>query len=361
MKEPLCFLQSGFFFLRTAEGQGILANFAMAVLHGTEISHMAIIDKDIEKAAALLLQNQVVAIPTETVYGLAGNALNEEAVSRIYQVKNRPATNPLIMHIKGKEEIDTYAHDVPQVIYDLADRFWPGPLTVLLPKRSVVPDTTTSGSDKVALRMPGHPLTLELLKSLPFPLAAPSANPFGYISPTRPEHVQQQIGERIEMILDGGACESGVESTIVGVEGDTVLIYRLGYITADDIKRVLPEGYQVALNTDSKPVAPGMLPYHYSPNTPLFLFDDIAEVRNKLTNDRTGLIRFSHATAGHQPQVVLSQKGDLKEAARKLYASLIDLDDRKLAAIYCERFPETGLGHTLNERLQKASSKKPDS
>src|SRR5882672_5472348 len=199
---------------------------------------MAEIGKDIAKAATLLRQGKLVAIPTETVYGLAGNALNVEAVTRIFAAKNRPYFDPLIVHVPYPSSAGEYAERIPGKALDLMEQFWPGPLTVLLSKKNIVPDLVTAGLDRVGLRCPDHPMTLALLQSLPFPLAAPSANPFGYVSPTSPHHVNDQLGNEIEYILDGGECKVGVESTIVGFEDDTPTIYRLGGLQVEAIESI---------------------------------------------------------------------------------------------------------------------------
>jgi L-threonylcarbamoyladenylate synthase len=187
-----------------------------------------IIGEIIQEAKSFLLDGNIVAIPTETVYGLAGNALDPAAVLQIFTAKERPAFDPLIVHISSIDKVELYAHSIPSQAYDLMHEFWPGPLTIVLPKNSIIPDIVTSGLDTVGLRIPNHPTTIKLLKQLDFPLAAPSANPFGYISPTSAQHVFDQLGGKIPYILDGGICDVGVESTIVGFENDKCLIYRLG-------------------------------------------------------------------------------------------------------------------------------------
>jgi L-threonylcarbamoyladenylate synthase len=214
---------------------------------------MAEIGRDIEKAKSLLMQGDLVAIPTETVYGLAGNALDPEAVALIFETKNRPSFDPLILHTSSIGRVEDFVSSFPEKLKILAESFWPGPLTLLLPRKSVVPDLVTSGLDRVAVRVPKHPLTLALLESLDFPLAAPSANPFGYISPTRPEHVEAQLGEKIPYILDGEACDVGLESTIVGLEEDEIVIYRLGGLEISAIEKLVGR-------SKSKITAPAILP-----------------------------------------------------------------------------------------------------
>ena len=190
---------------------------------------MAEVGVDIERAAAFLSKGQLVAIPTETVYGLAGNALDVKAVSSIFETKNRPSFDPLILHVASLEQISPFVSEFPEKLKRLAEAFWPGPLTVLLARKASVPDLVTSGLDRVAVRVPNHPLTLALLVQLDFPLAAPSANPFGYISPTQAGHVDAQLGTQIPYILDGGVCAVGLESTIVGMEGEQVVSCNRAY------------------------------------------------------------------------------------------------------------------------------------
>lgn len=319
---------------------------------------MAAIGKNVLRASRLLTGGKLVAIPTETVYGLAANALDPYAVSEIFRVKERPHFNPLIIHIGSAAELDKYVTALPPVAEKLIAAFWPGPLTLLLPKKEVVPDIVTAGLPHVAVRVPEHPLTLELLQLLDFPLAAPSANPFCYISPTWTEHVQQQIGDKIPYILDGGPCRAGVESTIVGFEGNTPVVYRLGALTPEDIAAVVGE---VKLHQENEllPLSPGMLPYHYSPKTSLYLTGQVEMLLKMFDYATTGLITFSKPIAGfpQERQVVLSPDGDLQEAASNLYAALHQLDAMNLTQIIAERLPESGLGKTMNERLKKAAAK----
>lgn len=197
---------------------------------------MTYIGKDIETAVALLENNKVIAIPTETVYGLAGNALNPCVVNKIYEIKKRPLTNPLIIHLHDTIHINKYVKNIPAIAKKLAEHFWPGALTLLLPKNHLIPDIVTAGLPHVAIRIPSHPTTIKLLRQLDFPLAAPSANPFGYISPTTAEHVKKQLFGKIFYILDGGPCTLGLESTIVGFDNDTPVIYRVGSISPEAIR-----------------------------------------------------------------------------------------------------------------------------
>ncbi len=319
---------------------------------------MAETGKDITKAALILTNGGIVAIPTETVYGLGGNALDEKTVAAIFSAKGRPAYNPLIVHIAGGGELNKYVTAVPAVAEKLIERFWPGPLTLLLPKKEIIPNLVTAGLLDVGMRVPNHPLTIELLQMLPFPLAAPSANPFGYISPTSPAHVEQQIGQKIPYILDGGICSQGVESTVVGFDKNTPVVYRLGAITIEELTKVAGPIFLYNKTTDAPP-SPGMLPYHYSPLTPLYLTSNLHDMVQNFLPSETGVITFHSHIRGYPDNhiVILSSKASIREAARNLYSALHQLDALHLKRIIAERFPDYGLGKTLNDRLVKASMK----
>jgi L-threonylcarbamoyladenylate synthase len=312
-----------------------------------------IISSSVEQAKALLEQGQLVAIPTETVYGLAANALDKTAVIEIFNAKQRPSFDPLIIHIGNTSEVSRYASRIPANAQKLMDAFWPGPLTVVLPKQEIVPDEVTSGLDTVGIRMPNHTLTLQLLNQLDFPLAAPSANPFGYISPTTPQHVFDQLQNKIPMILDGGPCEIGVESTIVGFEGELPVIYRLGGLTLEDICKVCGE-IKVEVNSSSDPKAPGMLKSHYAPKKPLKIITDDFNF-NDLTN-YNALIVFGEFKNNTNTQVCnLSPTANYKEAAANLFSFLRKLDaDSSVSRIYALQLPEVDLGLAINDRLNRA-------
>lgn len=319
---------------------------------------MAEIGKDIRKAADLLEKGEVVGIPTETVYGLAGNALNASAVEKIFKVKNRPKFNPLILHVDSIEKMLKYVKEVPAVSEVLMYAFWPGPLTLLLPKAATIPDSITAGHPNVAVRIPSHSITRALLSQLDFPVAAPSANPFGYISPTSSAHVEKQIGWKIPYILEGGNCMEGIESTIIGFEGDKPIIFRLGSISIEEVARITPN-VEVRVNNATHPVAPGMLPYHYSPRTPLVLTDDVQRSIACFEGKRIGAIVHSD-DYGYAENIFIQQltkTDDLREAARNLYAAMQNLDSRELDVIIAERFPEKEIGRTMNDRLEKAANK----
>lgn len=319
---------------------------------------MATIGNNILKAAELLQKGEVVAIPTETVYGLAANALNEKAVLKIFEVKQRPHYNPLIIHIGNKNQLELYTQNIPNIAYKLIDAFWPGPLTLLLPKKSIISDLVTAGFPDVAVRMPNHKVALELLSNLDFPLAAPSANPFGYISPTTSQHVQNQIGEKIEYILEGGACQKGVESTIVGFENNRVVLYRLGAITIEELENIAGK-ILLANKETNTPKTSGMLPYHYAPLTPFILCENILLEIGKHLGKKIGVISFSKIEKNENISeiVILSAENKLEEAAKNLYSALHLLDSKKLDVIIAQKFEEKGLGKTLNDRLVKASKR----
>lgn len=318
---------------------------------------MTMINRDISLAKELLERGEVVAIPTETVYGLAGNALDEEAIDKIYRVKERPKSNPLIIHIASIDQLDRYAQNIPILAYRLGEKFWPGPLTLLLEKKPIIPEATTSGSPLVAVRIPDHPLTLALLESIDFPLAAPSANPFGYISPTRPEHVQQQIGDKIPLILDGAACKSGLESTIVGFESQKLVLHRQGYVTEEQLSAFLPRNWSLVRKQDASVATPGSHYYHYAPYTPMTLVENFQEIDPSSVHSKTGSLSWDKTLPGAGVCRVLSKENSLEEAAKLLYKTLIELDQMELDQIYCERFPHKGLGKTINERLEKATKR----
>ncbi len=317
---------------------------------------MSIISKDIKKAISLLSADKLVAIPTETVYGLAGNIYSKKAINLIFETKKRPFFNPLIVHIPSPDALKNIVSYVPEKAKLLADAFWPGSMTLVLKKQSTIPDLITAGKDTVAVRIPNHPVTLELLKQLPFPLAAPSANPFGSISPTKPEHVERYFKNNIEQVLDGGACTNGIESTIVGFENNEPIIYRLGALALEDIEAVVGK-VTIKNKKEVSPDAPGMLERHYAPLTKTFLTDDVSEEIKKHRGKRIGILTFKKDLKNDSvtTQIILSKKGNLQEAASKLYESMHDLDHQNLDVIIAEKFPGFGLGKSINDRLKRAT------
>lgn len=319
-------------------------------------SVITLVNSSVADAASFLNDKGLVAIPTETVYGLAGNALNAAVVLKVFEAKERPSFDPLIVHVPSIKAALLYAEDVPAVALLLMEAFWPGPLTVVLKKKAIIPDIVTSGLDTVGLRMPNHALTLELLNHLDFPLAAPSANPFGYISPTTAQHVVDQLDTKIAMVLDGGACEVGMESTIVGFEEGETVIYRLGGLTPEDIRKVAGE-VTLRVNSSSDPKAPGMLKSHYAPSKPLYVVNQLTD-SPVLLNDETAIICMGvepHSTC----QIYnLSPENDFSVAASRLFAVLRQLDcNAEISQIIALRVPNCGLGFAINDRLERASVK----
>ena len=317
------------------------------------------ITTDLDIAKKALDANEIIAIPTETVYGLAGNAFSESAIKKIFELKQRPFYNPLIVHIKSSAYLSEVACNVPEIALQLAAKFWPGPLTLILNKLPKIPDLVTAGKETVGIRMPNHPVTLALLEQLDFPLAAPSANPFGSISPTSAAHVENYFKENLKVVLDGGNCEKGLESTIIGFENDKPVLFRLGAISLEEIEKEIGKVQIKNHGSETDLSAPGMLSRHYSPATNTYLTDNISEEIKLFQNKKIGLLLFNNRidadTIEHQE--ILSATGSLEEAARGLYAALHRLDKLNLDVIIAERFPDYGLGKTINDRLQRAVEK----
>lgn len=314
------------------------------------------ISKEIDLAAAFLNQEEVIGFPTETVYGLAGNIFSEVAIRKIFSIKQRPFFNPLIVHIKDKSVLHQFVAELPPKALLLADAFWPGPLTLLLKKKSAVSDLITAGKETVAVRVPDHPVALALLRKLDFPLAAPSANPFGSISPTKAIHVEQYFNGKIPMVLDGGDCKSGIESTIVGFDNEEVVVYRLGAVSLDRIESVVGP-VKIYIKNEVNPQAPGMLERHYAPRTRSILVDDAASEIEKYPSMKIGCLLFSASVANIpiDHQRVLSVAGNLDEAAANVYNALHELDAQNLDLIIMERMPDKGIGRSINDRLERAT------
>lgn len=315
-----------------------------------------IVGTDIQEAISLLKAGETVAVPTETVYGLAANGLDDIAIHKIFEAKGRPLNNPLILHFANEEAVLPFVSDFPEALKKLAAKFWPGPLTFLLPKTELVPEIITAGQEKVAVRVPNHPILRELLSKLDFPLAAPSANSYGMISPTQATHVYKQLQGKIPYILDGGSSANGLESTIVGIEDEKVIVYRLGSISIEDLADVL--GYLPALNnhSDDKPLTSGMVKHHYAPSTP---FSFIGESITFNPTDNFGYIflKDSNSEIPSTHKYILSKTGNLEEAAKNLYAAMHEMDQRGFTKLFVERFSNDGLGLSMNDRLNRATMK----
>lgn len=310
--------------------------------------------EQIAQAVTLLRQGQVVAMPTETVYGLAGDAANPESLARIFAVKNRPEFDPLILHAPTLEKAWEAVTEMPEMAKRLAETFWPGPLTLVLPKAEWVPDLATASLPTVALRVPAHPVARDLLEAFGGFLAAPSANPFGRLSPTTAEAVREGLGEAVPMILDGGPCEKGLESTIIGFDGEArAICLRLGALTLEQIAQVAGREIPVPGRFDPR-LAPGNLPKHYAPRTRVRIFEGEPPLS---TPAQMALVSFTRRwDISCQAQFVLSETGDLEEAAARFFQTLRDCDKLAVDEILVERFPDTGLGRALNDRLQKAAN-----
>lgn len=316
---------------------------------------MAELGKDIIKAKDCLEKDELVAIPTETVYGLGANALNPIAVAKIFEAKERPTFDPLIIHTHSLLEVKKFVTDIHFALLQLAETFWPGPLTLLLPKKDVIPSIVTSGLDRVGVRIPNHSLTLNLLSQLEFPLAAPSANPFGYISPTTAEHVKKQLGSKISYILDGGNCSVGLESTIVGEENGEIIIYRLGGLSINEIEAVIGK-VSIQLNQSSNPKAPGQLKSHYAPKKPIYI-GNFNKLQNKYSDKKIGAIVFGNEINLSESIIVknLSLTKNYHEASANLFSYLRELDEADVDVIISELLPEIGLGLAINDRLRRAA------
>lgn len=338
---------------------------------------------DLERAAQALREGKLVAIPTETVYGLGANAFDESAVARVFEVKARPTFDPLIVHIASIDALGIVARDVPQSALTLARALWPGPLTMILPKRPEVPDIVTAGLPTVAVRFPKHPVAQSIIERAAVPVAAPSANPFGYISPTTAAHVISMLKDRVDFVVDGGPCDVGVESTVIDMTGARPVLLRPGGMALETIEAVIgpvviPK--RTAHQAGEALSSPGQSLRHYAPSTPLYLFE-MGGLEDALrgasfseapgSEDRaSGILHPSVALVysparAHEIETlhlfdaveVLAPSGDMREAAARLFSLLHEFDSCKFRAIYAERVPEAGLGRAINDRLYRASKK----
>lgn len=310
--------------------------------------------ESIEYAASILKSGGLVAFPTETVYGLGASAFDTKAVARVFKVKNRPSFDPFIVHISDPLDIEPLCTTISNKAYKLIEKFWPGPLTLVLPKSDKIPDIVTAGNKTLAVRMPSHPIALELIRQTGLPIAAPSANPFSRLSPTTAVHVESQIGSEIDLIINGGSCSIGVESTVIELNEEVTLL-RPGGITIEEIEDVI--GHVNSSFSSAKPHSPGQLLHHYSPNTRLEIIKDKNFIIPK--GLKAGLLSFR----GSQNQFhfknveVLSESGDLYQAASNLFSALHRLDVAALDIIYAETVPEKGIGMAIMDRLKKAEHK----
>ncbi|NOS81255.1 MAG: threonylcarbamoyl-AMP synthase [Nitrospira sp.] len=312
--------------------------------------------ESIRLAAAIIRRGGLVAFPTETVYGLGCDALNPDAVARVFEAKQRPSFDPLIVHIATEASLDGVVLAISLTERRLMKRFWPGPLTLILPKHAQVPDLVTAGLPTIAIRMPAHPVAQALIQEAGVPIAAPSANPFGYVSPTCAQHVLDGLGDRVDLILDGGSCPIGVESTIVCMGGAGPELLRPGSITLAEIQEVVGPVVQAA--ADHTLAAPGQLPRHYATKTPMTILAAQGSRAVAHGDTRIGLLVLSaseQADERFSAIEVLSASGDLREAARNLFAALRRLDALGLDRLYAEPCDEQGLGLAIMDRLRRCA------
>jgi len=308
----------------------------------------------IKEAANVIRKGGIVAFPTETVYGLGANAFDPTAVARIYEAKERPSFDPLIVHVLEKSDTKPLVTKMPKIAAKLISAFWPGPLTVVVPKSDKVPDIVTAGLPTVALRSPSHPVARALLSASECPIAAPSANRFGRLSPTTAQAVKEQLDGRVDVILDGGATPVGVESTIVLCTGRKPALLRAGGVPVEDIEKVV--GKLAPAPKTALPQAPGGLPRHYAPRKPLVLVDSIDDVPEQKRKGAGALLFRSRKTSGFSMVEALSPDGDLVKAAANLFSALARLEAADITAIYAEKVPEHDLGLAIMDRLRRASS-----
>ena len=312
-------------------------------------------NNDIHKAAAIIKSGGLVAFPTETVYGLGANALNPLSVAKIFEAKKRPFFDPLIVHIADIKDLKKLVINIPKPAQKLIDHFWPGPLTIIFKKSKIVPDLVTAGFNTVAVRMPDHPIALKLIKTSQCPIAAPSANPFGRLSPTQASHVRKYLSKEVDLIIDGGKCKKGLESTIVDTTQTPLIIRRVGALPIEDIQKII--GNVSFMNSNKETLAPGEMPSHYAPRTKLILLKE----NDSFPKPKKGfgyLIYDSRETMlKNWPHVKsLSPKGNLLEAAANLFSSLHELDDQGLDIIYVKTLPPQGIGIAIMDRLTKAAN-----
>lgn len=304
-------------------------------------------------AAEKIRKGGIVAFPTETVYGLGADAFNPVAVEKIFELKERPTFDPLIVHLYSIEQLNLVSIDTDDRIYKLAEKFWPGPLTIILKKRKEIPDIVTSGLKTVGVRIPDNPYALELIKHSETAIAAPSANKFGRTSPTKAEHVKKYF-PAVDYILDGGSTSVGIESTIISLNENGFDILRYGVITKEDIEKIIP--YHKSNFEGTKLLAPGMLKSHYSPEKPLYILSN--SILNKIDKSKSGLISYSGKyDSGFKKAITLSETKNLRECAINLFSAIHSLEDSDVEIIIAEEVPETGIGIAIMDRLRKAAYK----
>ena len=313
--------------------------------------------KNILFAAGLIKEGSLVAFPTETVYGLGADGLNPLAVAKIFEAKKRPSFNPLILHISNLKQLEMISESDNPNIKKLIDNFWPGPLTLVLPKKNIVPDIVTAGNETVAVRMPNHPTALELIDFVGNPIAAPSANTFGHLSPTTAQHVVNQLGNKVDLILDGGTCTVGIESTIIAVLEDRTILLRPGGTAIEEIEKIIGPIEKDVNFSSNQPISPGQLPYHYAPKIPIRFMNNLE--KEKFEPSKTGLLLFTDKKVDYPFKIikVLTHNSDLREAAANLFSYLHEMESTGIDIIFVETVPEVGLGIAIMDRLRKATNK----
>jgi L-threonylcarbamoyladenylate synthase len=310
----------------------------------------------IDEAARTLRDGGLVAFPTETVYGLGADAFDARAVARVFEVKARPSFDPLIVHLAGAPSLDLVATVADTRVDRLAARFWPGPLTLVLTRRPGLPEIVTAGLDTVGVRVPAHPAARALIRAARTPVAAPSANPFGYVSPTTADHVAELLGDAVDVVLDGGPSEVGVESTIVSLASEPATILRPGGVSREDLEEALGTPLVPAAPPSERPLAPGQLARHYATRTPLRILPGPAGPPPPGAG-RVGLLAWNTAVEGYAAVEVLAPDGSATTAAAGLFAALRRLDAAGLDAIVAEPCDEQGLGHAIMDRLRRCAAR----
>ncbi len=323
------------------------------------------IRKDLIRYAAKIIQRGgLVVFPTETVYGLGANALDASAVMKIFKAKNRPSDNPLIIHIAGIEQLYKLAKNVHKDVENLVNVFWPGPLTVVLNKKEIVPDETTGFTDTVAIRMPKHPIALELIKQSGVWVAAPSANLSGRPSPTKASHVIEDLDAKVDIIIDGGECEVGLESTVIDMRSKPYTILRPGGISFEQINRVLSDVRLFSSHKiESQVVSPGMKYRHYAPEAELILADNVMPLieKYKILDKKVGVLATDETKSLYQDKadvlISVGTRNDLITVARNIFDALREFDHQGVDVVISEIFPEEGIGRAIMNRLRKAAMK----
>ncbi len=311
-----------------------------------------VISKNINEAIDLLNNEEVVALPTETVYGLAANALSTKAVAKIFEAKQRPHFNPLIVHVAALNQIENFAL-IDELSAKLAKQFMPGPLTLLLPKKNSIPSLVTAGSNKVAIRIPSHPIMQQVLQQLSFPLAAPSANTFKYVSPVTAQHVFKTLQNKIPLIIDGGVSNIGLESTIIEVENEDIILHRVGGLAVETLENFIGKRLKQLVN--KKVQTAGQLKSHYATHTALYV-GAIKENIKAFNDKKVAIISLNKFYEGVEKQhhYLLNEEGDLNQAAQNLFSTLQLIDELNYDIILAEEFPNKGLGVAINDRLSRA-------